>query len=95
MVICEFCVHSRNNVECGLGLRIPKRPACREFEPGIEHFCSNPSDFVSPAQICQMAIFFGIKGAELKKITTMANQEKDARATKSIGLDAYQAKSAF
>ena len=89
MVICEFCVHSRNNVECELGLRIPKRPACREFEPGIEHFCSNPSDFVSPAQICQMAVFFGIKGAELKKITVMANREKEARTARSVSLDSF------
>jgi hypothetical protein len=76
MVICEFCVHQRQSGECGLGLRIPKRMSCREFEPGLERFCSNPSDFVGTPQILQMATFFGIKGTELKKIMVMAERAK-------------------
>jgi hypothetical protein len=48
---------------------------CREFEPGMEKFCSNPKDFVSPRQIVEMATHFGIKGLELKKIKLMAARE--------------------
>jgi len=44
---------------------------CREFDPGLENFCSNPSDFVSSRQVVEMAIYFGIKGVELKKIKLM------------------------
>jgi hypothetical protein len=76
MLICEFCVQYLPSGECGLGLRIPKRMSCREFEPGIEKFCSNPSDFVNTGQILQMANYFGIKGTELKKITVMAERVK-------------------
>jgi len=47
---------------------------CREFDPGIDKFCADPSDFVSPNQIIQMATFFGIKGTELKKVKTIANR---------------------
>ena len=38
----------------------------------IEKFCANPSDYVGIQQIIQMATFFGIKGAELKKIRRIA-----------------------
>jgi hypothetical protein len=54
--------------------------SCREFNPGIESFCANPNDFVNPAQIVQMAAYFGIKGAELKKVKLMAAQAENARA---------------
>jgi len=47
---------------------------CREFDPGIDKFCADPSDFVSPNQIIQMATFFGIKGTELKKVKAIANR---------------------
>jgi hypothetical protein len=50
--------------------------SCREFEPGIEKFCSDPGDFVVTGQILQTATFFGIEGAELKKITIMAERSK-------------------
>ena len=76
MLICEFCVQYQQSGECGLGLRIPKRMSCREFEPGVEKFCSNPSDFVGTSQILQMATYFGIKGTELKKVTAMAERAK-------------------
>jgi hypothetical protein len=62
-----------------LGLKIPKGMSCREFAPVIEQFCSNPNDFVSPAQIIQMATFFGFKKAELKKIGLMANATESSR----------------
>jgi hypothetical protein len=45
---------------------------CREFHPGIEKFCANPADFVSPHQIVEMARFFGLNGTELKKVKIVA-----------------------
>lgn len=62
-----------------LGLNIPKGMSCREFAPGLERFCSNPSDFVSPGQIIQMATYFGFKKAELKKIKLMAEAAETSR----------------
>jgi len=53
---------------------------CREFAPSLERFCSEPKDFVSHAQIVQMATFFGMKGSELKKVNLMASREETARA---------------
>jgi hypothetical protein len=53
---------------------------CREFVPSLEKFCSEPKDFVSNAQIVQMATFFGMKGSELKKVTLMASREEGARS---------------
>lgn len=79
MTICEFCLQFRKNGECAFGLNLPKGMGCREFDPGIEKFCSEPKDFVSPAQIIQMATFFGVKGTELKKIKLMAAREAEIR----------------
>lgn len=79
MIICEFCVQYTKSGECSFGLRIPKRMGCREFDPGIDRFCSNPGDFVSPNQIIQMATFFGIKGTELKKVKAIAAREGNTR----------------
>lgn len=62
-----------------LGLNIPKGLSCREFAPGLEKFCSNPNDFVSPSQIIQMAMYFGFKKAELKKIKLMAESAETSR----------------
>ena len=59
--------------------------SCREFEPALERFCSDPKDFVSPAQIVQMATFFGMKGTELKKVNLMAEREESARPKLSLG----------
>jgi hypothetical protein len=52
---------------------------CREFVPSLERFCSEPKDFVSHAQIVQMATFFGMKGSELRKVNLMASREESAR----------------
>ena len=79
MIICEFCLQYTKSGDCAFGLRIPKRMGCREFDPGIDKFCSNPNDFVSPNQIIQMATFFGIKGTELKKVKTIAADAGTAR----------------
>jgi hypothetical protein len=72
MIICEFCAHFQEGDKCEFGLRIPKNMSCPEFDPGIERFCSNPSDFTNAGQIVQMASFFGIKGREMKKVRAMA-----------------------
>jgi hypothetical protein len=71
MTICEFCLLYANG-SCGLGLKIPKSMRCREFAPGLEKFCADPADFVSPNQIVEMARFFGIDKAELKKVKIIA-----------------------
>lgn len=79
MIICEFCTRYRPDGECELGLSIPKRMGCREFDPGVERFCADPSDFVSPRQIVEMASYFGIKGMELKKVKLMTAREESIR----------------
>jgi len=79
MIICEFCLQYTKDGQCAYGLRIPKRMGCREFDPGIDKFCSNPDDFVSPSQIIQMATFFGIKGTELKKVKLIAARAGDTQ----------------
>ena len=56
---------------------IPTTMRCREFTPGIEKFCANPADFVGPNQIVEMAKFFGVKSAELKKVRIMAERRVD------------------
>jgi hypothetical protein len=86
MIICDFCVQYTQNGECSFGLRIPKRMGCREFDPGIDKFCANPDDFVSPNQIIQMATFFGIKGTELKKVKAIAMRA----ATPQVEISATQ-----
>ena len=73
MTICEFCLHHSND-SCRIGLSIPKTMRCREFAPGIEKFCSDPADFVSPGQIVEMAKFFGIDKTELKKVKDIAQR---------------------
>jgi hypothetical protein len=57
---------------------------CREFEPSLEKFCSDPKDFVGAAQVVQMATFFGMKGSELKKVNLMAAREESARPKLSL-----------
>lgn len=74
MTICEFCRHHSMPGICRLGLNLPKTMRCREFAPGVEKFCANPADFVSPQQIIEMATFFGLNGMELKKVRIMAEQ---------------------
>jgi hypothetical protein len=80
MIVCEFCVQYLRESECLLGLKIPKGMSCREFGPGMDKFCANPKDFVSPSQIIQMAQYFGFKGSELKKVKLMAAAEESVRS---------------
>jgi hypothetical protein len=79
MLVCEFCLQYTTSGTCRLDLKIPKTMTCREFGPTLEKFCSNPSDFVDPKQIVQMAVYFGIKGPELKKIKLMAATAQSSR----------------
>lgn len=79
MIVCDFCRNYEPDGKCRLGLKIPKAMGCREFDPEIERFCSDPKDFVSPGQIMQMATYFGFKGKELKKVGLMAAREVTAR----------------
>ena len=79
MIICEFCLQYQTDQQCRLGLKLPKRMSCRDVDPGIEKFCARPSDFANAGQLIQMATYFGIKGGELKKVKTMANQEESVR----------------
>jgi hypothetical protein len=72
MIICDFCIQFQEGDKCGFGLRIPKKMSCPEFDPGIERFCSDASDFTNAGQIVQMASFFEIKGREMKKVRAMA-----------------------
>jgi hypothetical protein len=58
--------------------------SCREFKPSLERFCSDPKDFVSHAQLVQMATFFGMKGSELRKVNLMAEREESARTKFSL-----------
>lgn len=79
MIICEFCLEHQKDGRCRLGLNTPRHMSCREFDPGIEKFFSEPGDFVNSGQVIQMATYFGIKGKELKKIKLMAAQEERIR----------------
>ena len=81
MIICEFCVqYDPVAVKCGFGLNLPKHMRCREFEPGLDKFFAEKSDFVRSSHIIQMANFFGISGMELKKVKALASQEEALRA---------------
>jgi len=80
MIICEFCLNYTVAGECKVGLDIKKGMTCREFEPGLEKFCADPKDFVSPSQITQMATYFGFQKVELRKVKLMAAREENARS---------------
>jgi hypothetical protein len=77
--ICEFCFHFEPDGTCRLGLPIPKSMTCREFGPTLAKFCADPKDFANPKQLVEMAVYFGIKGPELKKVKKMATQEESTR----------------
>ena len=93
MIVCEFCLQYVRNSECKLGLKIPKGMSCREFDPGMDTFCANPKDFVSPSQIIQMATFFGFKKAELKKIKLMAEAAETSRIAEEKNAASFNAAS--
>jgi hypothetical protein len=85
MIICDFCLLHSPEGACRLGMNIPKTMKCREFAPGIEKFCAQPTDFVSPNQIVEMARFFGIERTELKKVKVIA-ERKGADESRTIAM---------
>lgn len=88
MNACDFCLQFERDGSCRQGLKLPKGMSCREFNPSLGKFCSDPKDFVDLRQIVQMATYFGIKGAELKKVKLMATQEESSRLRPDIKPDA-------
>jgi len=74
VIICDFCILHSLEKGCSLGLNIPKTMRCREFEPGIDRFCAKPADFVDLNQIIEMAKFFGLARAELRKVKIVAER---------------------
>jgi hypothetical protein len=82
MIICDFCLHYRQDLKCQLGLNIPKGMTCGQFDASLKEFCSNPNDAVSADQIIKMATFFGVKRTELKKVRLMALREEKSFATR-------------
>ena len=78
-MICEFYLNYTKDGSCEIGLNLPKGMSCGDFLPGMEKFCADPKDFVSPNQIIQMATFFGFQKMELKKVKLMATREQSTR----------------
>ena len=80
--VCDFCVQLSAGRQLPARPDIPKTMGCHAFEPSLERFCSDPKDFVGPAQIIQMATFFGMKGVS-EEVTRMAAREEGARPKSS------------
>ena len=77
MIICDLCMHFRPDGKCGLDLKLPKGMSCRDYYPGLQKFCDNPSDFVDSSQVIAMATYFGMKGTELKKVKLMGTRAEN------------------
>lgn len=75
MTLCEFCVLQQADKQCSKGNTIPKKMRCKDFTPGIERFCATPGDYSGRAQIGQMALYFGLKGKELKRVLALSEVE--------------------
>ncbi len=71
MTLCELCALQDVNKRCAKSLPPPPKMRCAEFTPGIERFCATPADYANKDQRYQMALFFGLKGKELKRVQTM------------------------
>src|SRR5437868_11705878 len=77
MTLCEFCTLQQADGRCAVGYTIPKKMRCADFAPGIERFCSTPTDYVGPEQLKQMALFFGLAGKELKLVLALAKAQSE------------------
>jgi len=77
MILCEFCVLQQSDGKCAVGHKIPKKMKCVDFTPGIERFCSTPTDYVGREQLKQMASFFGLAGKELKLVLALGDAQKE------------------
>lgn len=71
MILCELCKLQSPDNNCSRGNPLPKKMRCTDFAPGIERFCASPADYAGKKQIYQMALFFGLKGQELKRVQAM------------------------
>lgn len=71
MLLCELCTLVAPEQKCALGNSLPKKMKCPDFKPGIERFCAAPAEYTGKNQVYQMALFFGLKGRELKRVQTM------------------------
>ena len=71
MTLCELCTLQAADKSCMNGLSLPTKMRCSDFTPGIERFCATPADYARKDQVYQMALFFGLKGKELKRVQTM------------------------
>ncbi len=71
MILCELCKLQATDKSCSLALKIPEKMRCPDFTPGIERFCATPEDYPRKDQAYQMALFFGLKGKELKRVQAM------------------------
>ena len=71
MTLCELCKLQAADNSCSLGNKIPKKMKCVDFAPSVERFCATPADYKGKEQVIQMALFFGLKGKELKRVQTM------------------------
>lgn len=82
--LCEFCSERSADSSCRRGLSAPRAMSCREFAPGIDEFFANTADFTGPAQVLQMATFFGLRGTEMKKVRVMAASEETRRIARAL-----------
>ena len=78
MTLCEFCTLQQADGRCAVGYTIPKKMRCGGFVPGIERFCSTPTDYVGPEQLKQMALFFGLAGKELKLVLALGKAHRES-----------------
>lgn len=71
MTLCDLCTLQEADKRCAKGLPLPPKMRCTDFTPSIERFCATPADYGRKDQVYQMALFFGLKGKELKRVQTM------------------------
>lgn len=71
MHLCELCTLQALDKNCSWGNTLPKKMKCPDFKPGVERFCATPEEYTGKTQVYEMAVFFGLKGRELKRVQTM------------------------
>lgn len=71
MTLCELCTFQQADKQCAKDLPLPPKMRCSDFTPGMERFCATPADYANKGQRYQMALFFGLKGKELKRVQAM------------------------
>lgn len=71
MILCEFCTLQQAGGTCAAAHTPPKKMRCVDFNPGVERFCATLADYKGPAQLRQMAIYFGLSGKELRRVMAL------------------------